>query len=98
LNGLDRRLASHPYLVGPQLTLADVGYVPWILRAEHRGVPVRLFEHLAAWLDRLSTRASIAAEIATVEALSGTHADNADLGFWRISQGSLRPGTKPVTR
>lgn len=83
LDRLDRRLAFHPYLVGRQLTLADIGYVPWILRAEQRGIPVRRFERIAAWLDRLGKRASIAAEITTVEGLPRTHADTADLGFWR---------------
>jgi glutathione S-transferase len=60
LDRLDRRLALHPYLVGEQLTLADIGYVPWILRAEQRGIPVRRFERIAAWLGELSKRASIA--------------------------------------
>jgi glutathione S-transferase len=69
LERLDARLSSDPYLVGTRLTLADIGYVPWVLRAEHVGVPVRRFERVAAWLDRLGERASIAAEVATVRAL-----------------------------
>jgi glutathione S-transferase len=66
---LDRRLEGGSYLVGSELTLADVGYVPWILRAEKRGVPLRRLEHLAAWLDRLSARPSIAAEAEAVARL-----------------------------
>jgi glutathione S-transferase len=69
LERLDARLSSDPYLVGTRLTLADIGYVPWILRAEHVGVGVRRFERVADWLARLGERASVAAEMATVEAL-----------------------------
>jgi glutathione S-transferase len=83
---LDQRLESRPYLVGSQLTLADIGYLPWILRAEQRGVPVRRLERIAAWLVRLSGRASVATEIRTVEALPRAGTDTADLGFWRASR------------
>ncbi len=86
LERLDRRLESRPYFVGSQLTLADIGYLPWILRAEQRGVPVRRFERVAAWLVRLSERASVAAEIRTVDALPRAATDTADLGFWRASR------------
>ena len=82
---LDRRLAAYEYLVGSQFTLADIGYLPWILRAEHRGAPVRRLEHIAGWLVRLSARPSVAAEINTVEALPRSHADTVDLAFWAVS-------------
>ncbi len=84
LEQLDNRLETSAYLVGKQITLADIGYLPWILRAEQRGVPVRRFDHIADWVDRLSARASVATEITIVEALETTVADTADLDFWRV--------------
>jgi glutathione S-transferase len=83
LRRLDAALADGPYLVGARLTLADIGYLPWVLRTERRGVPVRGFGRIAAWLDELGTRAPIAAEIATVATLPTTRADTADLSLWR---------------
>lgn len=77
-----------PYLVGGRLTLADIAYVPWVLRADRRGVPVRRYGRIAAWLDELGPRASIAAEIATVAALPATASDTADLSLW------LAPGVR----
>jgi glutathione S-transferase len=84
LQKLDRRLEAHDYLVGSQFTLADIGYVPWILRAEHHGAPVRRLAHIAGWLVRLSARPSVAAEIETVEALPRSHADTVALAFWAV--------------
>jgi glutathione S-transferase len=82
---LDERLAAGPYLVGGEPTLADVGYVPWILRAERLGVPVRRLEGIAAWLERLVERPSVAAEMETVAALPRSEGDAGDLGFWHGS-------------
>ncbi len=64
---LDARLAERPYLAGAAYSLADIAYVPWILRAETRlGVDVRRHEHLAAWLERLAARPAVAEEVELV--------------------------------
>ncbi|HYY34069.1 MAG TPA: glutathione S-transferase family protein [Gaiellaceae bacterium] len=66
---LDGALAASPYLVGSQFTLADVAYVPWIIRAETRaGIDLREHESLRAWLARLAQRRSVAAELEVVAA------------------------------
>jgi glutathione S-transferase len=51
--------------------LADIGYVPWVLRAESQlGLEVRRrFPAVAAWLERLEERPAIAAEIEVLAAL-----------------------------
>ena len=68
---LDAALAARPYLAGPEFTLADVAYLPWLVRAESRtGVDPSGYEHLARWLDRLVERPSVAAELELVAALS----------------------------
>ena len=69
---LDARLGQHDFLVGSSYSLADIAYVPWIIRAEAlMGVAVREHPNLAAWLGRLEDREPIRAEVALVGALVG---------------------------
>jgi RNA polymerase-associated protein len=70
LGKLDAALAATPYLAGPQFSLADIGYVPWIIRAQERAdVGVGGHENLRRWVDRLAERPSIATERALVAAI-----------------------------
>jgi glutathione S-transferase len=67
---LDSLLEAQPYLTGREYGLADIAYVPWILRGQAMlGLDVSPFEALADWLDRLEQRPAIAAETAVVAAL-----------------------------
>ena len=69
---LDARLGQDDYLVGSTYSLADIAYVPWIIRAEILlDVTVRDYANLAAWLGRLEQRKPIQAEVALVGALVG---------------------------
>jgi glutathione S-transferase len=66
---LDAELAQ-PYLSGREYGLADIAYVPWIVRARDRmDVELRSFGALDGWLERLSERPAIAAELDVVAAL-----------------------------
>ncbi len=65
---LDGALEAQPYLTEREYGLADIGYVPWILRALER-FEVELGPSLADWLERVSARPAIAAERAVVAAL-----------------------------
>jgi glutathione S-transferase len=70
LRALDARLAEQPFLAGAAYSLADIGYVPWILRARDMlGVDLAPYPSLAAWLERLEERPAIAAEAGIVAAL-----------------------------
>ena len=67
---LDELLERQAFLTGRDFGLADIAYVPWILRARDRmEVELDQFRSLADWVDRLSERPSIAAEIDVVAAL-----------------------------
>jgi glutathione S-transferase len=68
LADLDRALEAQPYLSGRAFGLADIGYLPWILRALDR-FGVELGPSLADWLERCSARPAIAEERAVVAAL-----------------------------
>jgi glutathione S-transferase len=66
---LDRGLEAQPFLTGREFGLADIAYVPWILRARDRmDVDLHPFPALVGWVERLAERPSIAAEIDVVAA------------------------------
>jgi glutathione S-transferase len=62
-------LEAQPFLTGREFGLADIAYVPWILRARDRmGVALDSFPAVAAWVERLAERPSVAAELELVAA------------------------------
>lgn len=64
---LDAMFEERPYLTGREFGLADIAYVPWILRARDRmDVDIARFPALGSWVERLETRPSIAAEVELV--------------------------------
>ena len=71
LAALDALLARVPYLTGTTFGLADIGYVPWVIRARDvMGVSLEPFPALSGWLERLAQRPSIAAELEVVASYS----------------------------
>ena len=76
-SALDRRLAeldaaleAQAFLSGRKYGLADIGYVPWILRARSNlGVDLEPLPAVSAWLERLSERPAVAAELELTAAL-----------------------------
>jgi RNA polymerase-associated protein len=68
LADLERALEAQPYLSGREFGLADIGYVPWILRGLER-FGLELGPSTADWLARCSERPGVAAERAVVAAL-----------------------------
>ena len=70
LSRLDAMLDERPYLGGMEFGLADIAFVPWLLRARDMlGVELYGFRSLAEWLARLEERPAIAAEAGIVAAL-----------------------------
>jgi glutathione S-transferase len=64
LRDLDEALEAQPFLSGRRYGLADIGYLPWILRArENLGVELEPYPALTAWLELVSERPAIAAEL-----------------------------------
>ena len=67
---LDAQLEAHPFLTGREYGLADIAYVPWLLRARTLlGVDFAPWEHLAAWVERLGDRPAVRAEAELVASL-----------------------------
>lgn len=64
LTKLDTALSASPYLVGSRYSLADIAYVPWIIRAKERaGIDLGRYTNVSRWLERLAKRPSIATEL-----------------------------------
>jgi RNA polymerase-associated protein len=67
---LDAALERQPYLTGDEYGLADIAYVPWLLRARDvLGVSLDAFPAVRSWLGRLEERPAVAREVETVAAL-----------------------------
>jgi glutathione S-transferase len=67
---LDALLQRRPWLTGREYGLADIAYVPWVLRARDMlGVSLDRFEALSDWVARLEQRPSVAREAEVVAAL-----------------------------
>jgi RNA polymerase-associated protein len=66
LAAFDAEVEAWPYPFG----LADIAYLPWILRARDLlDVDLAPYAAVAAWVERLSERPSVAAELAVLAAL-----------------------------
>jgi glutathione S-transferase len=67
---LEAALAEREWLGGREYGLADVAYVPWVLRArEQLKVSLDAFPAVAGWLERLLQRPAVALEADVVAAL-----------------------------
>ena len=67
---LDGLLAGTPWLSGRDLGLADIAFLPWVLRARDLlGVALEPWTALSDWVERACLRPSIAAEQQLVAAL-----------------------------
>jgi glutathione S-transferase len=70
LGFLDAMLAGTPWLSGRAFGLADIAFLPWLLRARDLlGTPLEPWPALADWVERACLRPSVAAEQMLVAAL-----------------------------
>jgi glutathione S-transferase len=68
LAGLERVLEGRDHLAGRAYSLADVAYLPWVVRARDL-LGVELPPGVEAWVARLAERPAVAAELDVVAAL-----------------------------
>jgi glutathione S-transferase len=70
LERLEAALAVRSWLGGGEYGLADIAYVPWVLRARDMlGVSFEPYPALTAWVDRLLEHPAVVAEAELVAAL-----------------------------
>ncbi len=71
LRELDHVLRAMPFLTGRSFGLADIAYLPWVLRMRDlMGVPLDPHPAVTAWLARCCERPSVEAEVETVASLA----------------------------
>ena len=71
LAGLDALLVSTTFFSGRAFGLADIAYLPWLLRLRDlMGVSLEPFPAICGWLARCAERPSVAAEVETVATLA----------------------------
>lgn len=71
LRGLDALLARAPFLTPEGFGLADVSFLPWILRLRDLlDVTLEPYPGVARWIERCAERPSVAAELETVASLA----------------------------
>jgi glutathione S-transferase len=71
LAGIDALLRATPFLTGRAFGLADVSYLPWLLRLRDlMGVSLDRHAALVRWLETCCERPSVAAEVETVASLA----------------------------
>jgi glutathione S-transferase len=71
LRQLAALLEAAPFLTGARFGLADISYLPWLLRLRGlMGVSLEPYPALSEWLERCAERPSVAAEIETVATLA----------------------------
>jgi glutathione S-transferase len=71
LRSLEGMLQSAPFLTGARFGLADVSYLPWLLRLRGlMGLSLEPYPAIAGWLDACGERPSVGAEIETVASLA----------------------------
>ena len=72
LRGLDGLLRGAPFLTGREFGLADVSYLPWLLRLRGLlGVSLEPYPTLDGWIETCAGRPAVAAEVETVASLVG---------------------------
>ena len=67
---LDRLLGVTPFLTGRSFGLADVAYLPWLLRLRDlMAVSLDAYLEILRWVDACEARPSVAAEVETLASL-----------------------------
>ena len=70
LAALEALLSATPFLTGREFGLADISYLPWLLRLRDlMGVPLDAYPAVRGWIDACAERPSVASEIETVASL-----------------------------
>jgi glutathione S-transferase len=70
LAALDALLSAAPFLTGREFGLADISYLPWLLRLRDlMGISLDAYPAVLGWIDACAERPSVASEIETVASL-----------------------------
>lgn len=63
---IDKQLARHRYIAGPQYTVADIAIFPWLRSWQNQGIDWADFPHAKAWFDRIAARPAVQRGVAVL--------------------------------
>ena len=66
---MDRQLATHRFIAGPQYTIADIAIFPWVRSWKNQGIEWADYPHLKAWFDRIAERPAVRRGVEVLAAL-----------------------------
>ncbi|MGZ5238023.1 MAG: glutathione binding-like protein [Caldimonas sp.] len=58
-NVIDKRLASHRFIVGEEYTIADIAIFPWLRSWRNQGIDLDDYPHLKAWFESIAARPAV---------------------------------------
>jgi len=56
---MNRQLAKHKYIAGPEYTIADIAIFPWLRSWKNQGIDWDDYPHLKGWLDEIAARPAV---------------------------------------
>jgi GST-like protein len=75
---LNRQLAQHEFVSGPELSIADLAIYPWVVPWERQRQQLGDFAHLQRWFDAIAARPATRAAYARGKEFSSTATQSAD--------------------
>jgi GST-like protein len=56
---MNRQLAGHRYIAGPDYSIADIAIFPWLRSWKNQGIDWNDFPHLKGWFDEIAARPAV---------------------------------------
>lgn len=56
---LDKQLANHAFIAGPDYTVADMAAFPWAATFDMLKLPIEKYPHVRRWLDTIAARPAV---------------------------------------
>ena len=56
---MNRQLAGHRYIAGPEYSIADIAIFPWLRSWKNQGIAWNDFPHLKGWFDEIAARPAV---------------------------------------
>lgn len=66
---MDKQLASHDYIAGPEYSIADIAIFPWLRSWQNQGIDWADYPRLKTWFDKVSERPAVQRGVQVLAAL-----------------------------
>jgi GSH-dependent disulfide-bond oxidoreductase len=85
----EQRLASRPYVIGDEYTIADIAAFPWLRNIGLLAIDLSKRPHVKAWVDRIEAREAVkraVAKLGTLKSVRDSATDDAKDRFFGRGQ------------